>query len=35
VIGLSGFGVSAPAEQVYTHFGITAEAVADAALSRL
>lgn len=35
VIGLSGFGVSAPAEEVYRHFGITAEAVADAALARL
>jgi transketolase len=35
VIGLSSFGVSAPAEQVYSHFGITAEAMADAALARL
>ncbi|MCB1741667.1 MAG: transketolase, partial [Gammaproteobacteria bacterium] len=30
-IGLDGFGESAPYEQVYQHFGITAEAVADAA----
>jgi transketolase len=28
VVGLQGFGISAPAEQVYQHFGITAEAVA-------
>ena len=30
-IGMSGFGASAPAEDLYRHFGITAEAVADAA----
>jgi transketolase len=30
-IGMSGFGASAPAEALYTHFGITAEAVAEAA----
>jgi transketolase len=35
VIGMHGFGVSAPAEQAYSHFGITAEAVADAAVARL
>jgi transketolase len=35
VIGLSGFGLSAPAEQVYHQLGITAEAVVDAALARL
>ncbi|HEX9461488.1 MAG TPA: transketolase [Alphaproteobacteria bacterium] len=30
-IGMSGFGASAPAPDVYKHFGITAEAVAEAA----
>ena len=35
VIGLDGFGLSGPAGEVYSHFGITAEAVADAALARL
>lgn len=30
-IGMSGFGASAPADQLYRHFGITSEAVADAA----
>ncbi len=30
-IGMTGFGASAPAEQLYTHFGITAGAVAEAA----
>jgi len=31
-VGMTGFGASAPAEDLYRHFGITAEAVADAAL---
>jgi transketolase len=30
-IGMSGFGASAPAEQLYRHFGITAEAIVEAA----
>jgi transketolase len=30
-IGMSGFGASAPAPALYKHFGITAEAVAEAA----
>lgn len=30
-IGMSGFGASGPAEELYEHFGITAENVADAA----
>jgi transketolase len=30
-IGMTGFGASAPAAQLYRHFGITAEAVANAA----
>jgi len=35
VIGMTGFGASAPADTLYNHFGITARAVADAALARL
>ena len=35
VIGMTGFGASAPADKLYEHFGITARAVADAALQRL
>ncbi len=35
VIGMTGFGASAPAEELYRHFGITAERVAEAALRRL
>ena len=31
-IGMTGFGASAPAETLYREFGITAEAVAKAAL---
>ena len=34
-IGMHGFGASAPCKDLYTHFGITAEAAADAALSAL
>jgi transketolase len=30
-IGMEGFGASAPAPDLYEHFGITAEAVAKAA----
>jgi transketolase len=30
-VGMTGFGASAPADALYAHFGITAEAVADAA----
>jgi len=32
-VGMAGFGASAPAGELYRHFGITAEAVAEAALS--
>ncbi len=32
-VGMSGFGASGPAAQLYEHFGITAQAVARAALS--
>ncbi len=31
-IGMTGFGASAPAEQLYKHFGITAKAVVKAAM---
>ena len=34
-IGMHGFGASAPAKDLYRHFGITAEAAAEAALARL
>ncbi|MCD0417091.1 transketolase [Rubrivivax sp. JA1024] len=34
-VGMTGFGASAPAKELYKHFGITAEAVADAAKRRL
>ncbi|MBK5933850.1 transketolase [Rhodovulum imhoffii] len=32
-VGMTGFGASAPADELYEHFGITAEAVAKAAKS--
>lgn len=34
-VGMSGFGASAPYKDLYRHFGITAEKVAEAALSAL
>jgi transketolase len=34
-IGMTGFGASAPAEELYRHFGITAEAVVAAVRKRL
>jgi transketolase len=34
-VGMSGFGASAPAKDLYRHFGITAEKVAEVALKRL
>jgi transketolase len=34
-VGMEGFGASAPARDLYNHFGITPRAVADAALSKL
>jgi transketolase len=33
-IGMSSFGVSAPAAQAYQHFGITTDAIVEAALNR-
>jgi transketolase len=34
-IGMHSFGASAPGEKLYAHFGITGEAVAEAALKKL
>lgn len=34
-VGMTGFGASAPAKDLFKHFGITAEKVAEAALSKL
>jgi len=34
-VGMTGFGASGPYKELYKHFGITAEKVAEAALSRL
>jgi len=34
-IGMKGFGASGPYEKLYPHFGITAEAAADAVEARL
>ena len=34
-VGMSTFGASAPYKELYKHFGITAEKVAEAALSKL
>ena len=35
VIGMRGFGASAPAEDLYQHFGITAAAIVERALDKL
>jgi transketolase len=34
-VGMTGFGASAPAKELFRHFGITAEGVVTAALSKL
>jgi transketolase len=34
-VGMTSFGASAPAKDLYAHFGITAEKVAEAALNKL
>lgn len=34
-VGMDGFGASAPAEELYVHFGITAERVVEEALKRV
>jgi len=35
IIGMTGFGASAPPDKLFEHFGITAQAVVDSALARL
>lgn len=35
IIGMSGFGASAPAGELYEHFGITSQAIVEAAKARL
>ena len=35
IVGMQGFGASAPAKDLYAHFGITADAVVAAAKARL
>jgi transketolase len=35
VIGIPSFGESAPAKDLYTHFGITAQAVVQAVQARV
>jgi transketolase len=34
-VGMHGFGASAPAKDLFKHFGITAEAVVNAAVKRI
>jgi transketolase len=34
-VGMHGFGASAPAKDLFKHFGITAETIINAALKRL
>ena len=34
-VGMTSFGASAPYKDLYKHFGVTAQAIADAALSKL
>ena len=34
-VGMNSFGASAPYKDLYKHFGVTPEAVADAALRKL
>jgi transketolase len=34
-VGMSGFGASGPYKDLYRHFGITPERVADAAFTKL
>ena len=34
-IGMNGFGASAPADELYKHFGITTEAIVEAANHKL
>ena len=34
-VGMTGFGASAPYQELYEHFGITADAVVEQALAQL
>jgi len=34
-VGMTGFGASGPYKELYKHFGITAQAVAEAAVAKL
>ena len=34
-VGINGFGASAPAKDLFKHFGITAESAVNAVLKRL
>jgi len=34
-VGMDSFGASAPFKELYKHFGITAEKIAEAALSKM
>jgi transketolase len=34
-VGMTGYGASAPAKELFKHFGITAEAVVELAKERL
>jgi transketolase len=34
-VGMTSFGASAPYKELYGHFGITAEKIAEAALGKL
>ena len=34
-IGIDGFGASGPSGALYTHFGLTAEAIADKIIAKL
>ena len=34
-VGMTGFGASAPADQLYKHFGITSDAVVEAVKARV
>ena len=34
-VGMHGFGASAPADKLYEHFGITAEAILEAVMAQL
>ena len=35
IVGMTGFGASAPANELYKHFGITADAVVQVARAKI